>query len=334
MTSLSKYIKYINEFSNKTILVIGDVIADEFIVGKPERLSREAPVLILRHQEKNITPGGGANAANNICSLGGKVKLAGIIGNDESGSILKKVLEDKGINTEGLIKDKDRPTSLKTRIQAGGDEIVKQQVVRIDKLDKSNINGNIEEKLLTYLKENLDVIDGILLSDYGNGLLTNSIKDDIIDISQKKDLFLAVDSRYNLLDYKGATIATPNLEEAGKALDIKLQTQDQVIEAGKELIKKLSLKYLLITQGPDGMTLFTQDQNYVHIPVANFSEVFDVTGAGDTVVGTFLLAFVSGADAVTAMRLANYAAGIVVRKNGVATVTPEELKVEVKENEE
>ena len=330
MTVLSRYI---NNFSNQTILVIGDIIADEFIVGKPERLSREAPVLILRHQEKNITPGGGANAANNVCSLGGKVKLSGIIGNDQSGKILKNVLNEKGIDTEGLIIDNQRPTSLKTRIQAGGGDIVKQQVVRIDKLDKSNINEDIENKLLSDLQDNMDLIDGILLSDYGNGLLTNSIKNDIIRICRENNLFLAVDSRYDLMDYKGATIATPNLEEAGNALNKKLKNQKQVIAAGKELMEKLKLRYLLITQGPDGMTLFTKKEEPVHIPVANFSEVFDVTGAGDTVVSTFLLAFVSGADAVSAMRLANYAAGIVVRKNGVATVNPDELQMEVKENE-
>ncbi|MFW5998613.1 MAG: bifunctional heptose 7-phosphate kinase/heptose 1-phosphate adenyltransferase [bacterium] len=326
-------INYINKFKNQTIIVLGDVIADEFISGKPERLSREAPVLILRHNTRNITPGGAANAANNICSLGGEVKLTGVIGEDEPGQVLKNVLEEKGIDTTGIIKDNNRPTSLKTRILAGGDQIVKQQIVRIDKLDKKDITVNIKNNIIKYLNSLLPEIDGILISDYGNGLLTSSLKKEVIHIGRQNNILVAVDSRYNLTDYFHATIATPNLEEAGNALGYKIKKQEEVIKAGKELVKKLQLKYLLITQGPNGMTLFTKQGNYEHIPVANLSEVFDVTGAGDTVVGTFVLALGVGADPVEAMKLSNYAAGIVVRKSGVAAVTPEELEVEVKNNE-
>ncbi len=314
-------------------MVIGDIIADEFIVGQPERLSREAPVLILRHQGRQILPGGGANAGNNIRSLGGEVRLVGIIGEDHPGHNLKSILEAKKINTEGLIIDKNRPTSLKTRVLAGGDQVVKQQVVRVDHLDTDDINRDLENNLLSYVNQNLDQIDGLLLSDYGNGIFTERVKEELIKMGKEQSKFIAVDSRYDLLGFEGTTIATPNLEEVSYALKEEIEGQSDVIKAGFKLIKKLKSKYLLITQGGEGMTLFTEDGNHTHVPVANYSEVYDVTGAGDTVVGTLILALGAGADPVKAMKLANYAAGIVVRKNGVATVSPRELKEELVVNE-
>lgn len=326
-------IHFINQFNRLNIMVIGDLIADEFIVGKPERLSREAPVLILRQQEKTITPGGGANAANNICSLGGRVKLVGVLGNDDSGQILKRDLLDKGIDVSGVVVDYDRPTTVKSRILAGGEQVVKQQIARVDNLDDSPIKRDIEDGLLSYIRQEIDTVDGLLLSDYGNGVMTDRLKKEIITLAKYKNKFVAVDSRYNLLDYQGATFATPNLEEVSYALDRKVVTQDDVVLGGKELLAKLKLEYLVITQGGEGMTFFTNDGEFQHIPPTNFTEVFDVTGAGDTVVGTLCLAVGSGADIYTAVKLANYAAGIVVRKRGVATTGPEELKEVVLRNE-
>ncbi|MFW6380927.1 MAG: bifunctional heptose 7-phosphate kinase/heptose 1-phosphate adenyltransferase [Bacillota bacterium] len=320
---------YIDRFSQQKIMVIGDIIADKFVVGRPERLSREAPVLILRHQDQQIVPGGGANASNNIRSLGGQVELVGMLGQDETGASLLELLTGAGIGTEGVIVDKHRPTSLKTRILAGGKQVVKQQVVRIDHLDKSSVDPGKETELLSYVEKNLGECDGILISDYGNGLMTDRVRETLLNVAREQGKIVAVDTRYNLLDYRGATIATPNLEEAGYALGRELETQSQVVEAGKNLIKSLELDYLLITQGSRGMTLFREQGDNTHIPVANFSEVFDVTGAGDTVVGTVILALGAGARPLAAVKMANYAAGIVVRKNGVATVTPEELRQEV-----
>ncbi len=329
MNNLVNFIKKINE---QKIMVVGDIIADVFIIGRPERLSREAPVLILQYKEKKILPGGGANAANNINALKAKVKLVGLIGRDKTGLDLKTKLDISGIDTQGIMIDSERSTVVKTRILAGGDQVVKQQVVRIDNLNKSPLKKN-EDKIINYIEKNSSDINAIIVSDYGNGVLTNTIKEYLINLSENSDKLVAVDSRYNLLDYTKVNIVTPNLDEAGTAINKRITTQTEVISAGKELIGKLKSDYLLITQGKDGMTLFAKDSEYKHLPVANLSEVYDVTGAGDTVVGTFVLAICAGATALEAMKLANYAAGIVVRKSGVATVKPEELLQEVLANE-
>jgi len=326
---MDKLIEYIKSFNDKRIMVIGDVIADEFIIGEPERLSREAPVLILKHQSRDISPGGCANAASNICSLGGIVELVGIIGEDEAGRLLSNNLKNRGISTEGMIVCPDRPTSVKTRVIAGGNQIVKQQVIRIDYLDNSPIKAEIEKRILAHLRKRLGKIDGIVLSDYGLGVFSDNLKRKIRDITASYKGPVIVDSRYNLLDFCGVTIATPNLEEASQALGYHLRTQEDVIKGGKELLARLSTTYLLITQGGEGMTVFKNAGDYKHFPVANYSEVYDVTGAGDTVVGVIALALCSGVDIFDAVKLANYAAGIVVRKAGVATVSSAELVKEV-----
>lgn len=330
---MPKLSSYLADFCDTKIMVIGDIIADEFIVGRPERLSREAPVLILRHQGRKILPGGAANAAYNISSLKGNVELVGLVGRDQVGESLKKILKEKNIDIDGITVSNRRPTSLKTRVLAGGEQVVKQQVVRIDHLEKDLISDILVDKIISYVRDNISDLDGILLSDYGNGLFTTKMKDSLIKIGRANDISVAVDSRYNLLDFTGATIATPNLEEAGKAVGRELSSQQSVIKAGKMIINRLKLDNLLITQGSQGMTLFNSDNNYEHIPVADFSEVYDVTGAGDTVVGTLLLGLAAGADILDAVRLANYAAGIVVRKSGVAVVKPDELRKEVIKDE-
>mgnify|MGYP000102448082 CR=1 FL=1 len=330
---MKNFLKYLENFKNTQIMVIGDIIADEFLIGRPERLSREAPVLILRRNNQKILPGGAANAAYNISALEGKIKLAGIIGYDNTGERLKEILINKNIDVSGVFKSKNRPTSLKTRVLAGGDQVVKQQIVRIDHLKNGSISDKLEEKIFNKVKENISETDGILLSDYGNGVLSSNLKNKIINFANKNGVLTAVDSRYNLLNFKGASLATPNLEEAGRAFGKELKNQDEVIKAGKTLIEKLDLEHLLITQGSEGMTLFNKYGDYEHVPVANFSEVYDVTGAGDTVIGTLVLSFAAGASISEAVEIANYAAGIVVRKSGVAVVTPEELKKEVFVNE-
>lgn len=333
---MNKFVNFINKINKQEIMVVGDIIADEFIIGRPERLSREAPVLILHCAEKKILPGGGANAANNIKSLNAGVKLVGIVGNDRAGYDLKTELSKRGIDTDGIIIDNTRSTAVKTRILAGGDQVVKQQVVRIDNINRKAVKKDKkqEEKIIAYIKKNLKTVDAVIISDYGNGVLSKNIKKFLLNLSEKNDKFIALDSRYNLLDYAwGINIATPNLEETGAALNKKLRTDYDVIKAGKELIGKLNSEYLLITRGKDGMTLFTESGDYIHFPVVNLSEVYDVTGAGDTVISVFVLAICTGATAVEAMKMANYAAGIVVRKSGVATVKPAEILQEVQKNE-
>lgn len=325
-------IKYIKKFKAKRIMVLGDLIADKFIIADPERLSREAPVLILKHQKEKVLPGGGANAAANIASLGAEVDLLGVVGEDLAAEALKAELEKRSIICRGVFRDSSRPTAEKTRILAGGEQIVRQQVVRVDKVKSFDISDQLAEKLISYLKENIQKSDAVLFSDYGNGIFNKKTTPEIIKAVQKEDKKSAVDSRYQLNIFKGAVIATPNLEEASEIYGKELKTQADVEKAGLEMRKNLELKYLLITQGGDGMTLFAPGDKIDHIPAANFSEVFDVTGAGDTVVGTLILALAAGAPVEIAIRIANYAAGIVVRKSGVASVSAEELIREVKKN--
>ena len=331
---MQSLISYIDEFSSRKILVLGDLIADEFIEGSPERLSREAPVLILRQQKRKILPGGAANAANNICSLGGNVLTMGLVGDDEPGQTLLKTMNDRGIDVTSVIRDSTRPTTIKTRVLAGGKQVVKQQIVRIDHLDNTELSYKNQEIFFSRFNNMIEDIDGVLLSDYGNGVFSKELVKKIIKKAEENGVFTAVDSRYNLMDFRGVKAATPNLEEAGRIVGDSLVSQNDVVKAGNFILDKMKLEYLLITQGGDGMTLFEKGGSPRHIPVANFSEVYDVTGAGDTVVGTFLLALISGARPMEAVHLSNYAAGIVVRKSGVATVTPLELKKEVLEDEE
>lgn len=324
-------IKYINKFEQQKIMVLGDLIADKFIIADPERLSREAPVLILQHQSEKILPGGGANAAANLASLGAEVDLMGVVGSDLAAQALKEELERRKIMTTGIIKDCERPTAEKTRILAGGEQIVRQQVVRVDKVKSFDLNPKLVKELETYLKAKIEASDAILFSDYGNGIFNSKTTAHFLEAAADK--ISAVDSRYQLEAFKGALIATPNLEEAAAIYGSELANQAEVEKAGLQMRADLDLKYLLITQGGAGMTLFGPNSTVDHIAAANYSEVFDVTGAGDTVVGTLTLALAAGAPVEIAIRIANHAAGIVVRKSGVATVTKTELIKEVKKND-
>ncbi|MBM7623008.1 bifunctional heptose 7-phosphate kinase/heptose 1-phosphate adenyltransferase [Sporohalobacter salinus] len=323
---MGELISYLPKFSQQKILVVGDIIADEFIEGEPERLSREAPVLILNHNNRSILPGGGTNAANNVAALDGQVYLAGVIGNDSLGVQLKDYLAEQSIKTDGLIVDDTRPTSVKTRILAGGGQTVKQQVVRVDKLKKSDIDSEIEDKLLDYIEQVLPQMDAIILSDYGNGVLTPRVKQEVIRLGNEADKIIAVDSRYELMSFENITIATPNKEETEKALGIKLDSKEKIDEAGRRLLEEMEADAILITLGGDGMAIFDRNGLKKHISAVNYTEIFDVTGAGDTVIGTLVLALASEADLVSAMRLANHAAGIVIRKTGVATTSCQELE--------
>jgi rfaE bifunctional protein kinase chain/domain len=330
MNSLQEYLP---KFNGQNILVLGDMIADEFIYGQPERISREAPVLILEEQDSEILPGGGTNAANNVADLGGQVYLAGVIGDDRVGRNLTQQLNQSGIKTEGLMIDNSRPTAVKTRILAGGEETVKQQVVRVDNLETHAISEEIEAKLMSYIEEVISEIDAILLSDYGNGVFTDSLKQKIIKLANNNDKLITVDSRYSLKTFKGVTIATPNREEVEEAVGFELDQPAKIEEAGKKLRQEIEADAMLVTLGGEGMQVFT-DEDSTHIPPSNYAEVYDVTGAGDTVIGTLTLALASGASMVEAMKLSNYAAGIVVRKIGVATTNQEELIVAMEESDQ
>lgn len=324
--------KIISRLGQGRVLVIGDLVIDEMIYGATHRLSREAPVLILRHQRADIILGGGANAAHNVSKLNAKrTTIVGVSGKDYYCSLLMDALQRDGIDTAGLIQDEDRPTSTKTRISGIANHSVTQQIVRIDRESNAPISAKIENQMLDTLTQLAPDFDAMLLSDYGLGVFTPAVIAHCQALAKKHGLILAVDSQQDLSAFQGATVLTPNQPEAEKNVGYDLDTPETVLRAGKDLLEKTNADSVLITRGESGMTLFESQGNpsqpkAVNIPVFNHSEVFDVTGAGDTVVGTLTLALTAGASLLEASILGNLAASIVVKRFGAATTNPQELQ--------
>ena len=306
-------------------MVIGDMIADVYLEGNISRISREAPVLVLEYKTEIVVPGGAANVVHNAATLGGNVYAVGVIGQDSSGEELLRLLQSKSVNIDGFYKESKRPTITKTRVIAGGQATVRQQVVRIDRETKNHLQPETENHLLINIDLYLPKMDAIILSDYGSQSITPAIRTRVIALCRKFNVPCIVDSRYNILDFKGVNIAKQNEAELSAAVGYSIEDDNSLIQAGNELLNHLAADSLLITRGPDGITLFEADGKFQHIPVTNASEVFDVSGAGDTVVATMMLALASKASLVDAARLANYAAGVVIKKLGTATTTQDEL---------
>ena len=315
----------INKLKNINILIIGDMVADVYLKGNISRVSREAPVLVLEHAGEKVVPGGAANVVHNIATLGGQAFAVGLIGNDKAGSGLRDILNDKNVDTTGLIVEENRPTITKTRIIAGGSATVSQQIVRIDQEMKSPILSQTEKNLINILNQVIDKIDAVVLSDYGSGMLSDKIRNFIIESCQEKNIKTIVDSRYDILKFEGVSFVKQNEAEAAKAVGFELTSEDAVVTAGKILLEKLQAEGIIISRGEQGMSLIQDNGEIHHIPVVDKSEVFDVSGAGDTAVAAFILAIASGAKPVEATKIANFAAGIAVRKLGTATVSNEEL---------
>jgi rfaE bifunctional protein kinase chain/domain len=316
----------IANMKNKKIMVIGDMVADSYLEGQISRISREAPVLILEHRGEKVVPGGAANAVHNAATLLGQVYAVGVVGADSAGDLLQQKLQQVAVHTEGLIVDKERPTISKQRIMAGGLATVRQQVVRIDRESKESLSTATEQQLLDYIQSVITTMDVVVISDYGSQTVTEEMKKIIIDLCNDQAIPCMVDSRYAILSYPGITLVKQNESEAAAALAItSWRTAAEFRAAGQELVRRLSVQAVLITQGAEGMTLFEQNGTVTHIPASNRSEVYDVSGAGDTVVVTMMLAIAAGADYPTAAQIANFAAGVVVRKSGTATTNPLEL---------
>ena len=315
-----------NKLKNINILIIGDMVADVYLKGNISRVSREAPVLVLEHAGEKVVPGGAANVVHNIATLGGQAFAVGLIGNDKAGSGLRDILNDKNVETTGLIVEENRPTITKTRIIAGGSATVSQQIVRIDQEMKSPILNQTEESFINILKQVIDKIDAVVLSDYGSGMLSDKIRSFIIESCQEKNIKTIVDSRYDILKFEGVSFVKQNEAEAAKAVGFELTSEDAVVTAGKILLEKLQAEGNIISRGEQGMSLIQDNGEIHHIPVVDKSEVFDVSGAGDTAVAAFILAIASGAKPVEATKIANFAAGIAVRKLGTATVSNKELQ--------
>ncbi len=320
--------KIVEAFPKVTITVLGDLVADEFVYGEISRVSREAPVLILKHRERTVVPGGGANAVNNLADLGVNVLPVGAIGDDEPGRMLVKFFRHKRIPVSGVLKDKTYATVTKTRILAGMAHNSRQQVVRVDREPENPPNRHLTRELFLAAREYLRASDALLVSDYGYGSATPAIVNALRQAGRRKIVLvpLILDSRYRLLEYSGATAATPNEPEVEAALGFRVGNDWQKLaQAGEHIIEKMKLQSLLITRGRDGMVAFEQGQPPVDIPIFGSDQVADVTGAGDTVIAAFSAALAAGATTEEAAQLANYAGGIVVMKRGTATVFREEL---------
>ncbi len=318
--------KIVDAFPKITVTVLGDLVADEFIFGEISRVSREAPVLILKHRERTVVPGGGANAVNNLADLGVNVLPVGVVGDDEPGRLLVKYLRHKRIAVSGILKDKSYSTVTKTRILAGMTHTARQQVVRVDREPQVPPNQHLTRELYLATREYMHASDALLVSDYGYGAATPAIVSTLREKGKLGTVPLVIDSRYRLLQYAGATAATPNEPEVEEALGIRIgQNWEKLVAAGEQVMERMKLQSLLITRGRDGMVAFNHRHKPVDIPIFGSDQVADVTGAGDTVIAAFTAALATGASTEEAAQLANYAGGIVVMKRGTATVSREEL---------
>lgn len=322
----------IQELQDRKIMIIGDMVADVYLEGRISRISREAPVLILEHTTEDVVPGGASNAVHNAATLGGNVYAVGVVGDDFAGQELARILQSKKVNTAGLIVDTSRPTITKTRVMAGGQATVRQQIVRVDKEKKEALSVKIEEEVLQYIINHISGMDAVVISDYGSNTITSSIITKVIHACQEKKIPCMVDSRYNVMEYHGITVVKQNESEAAAAVGYDIVDQATLLSAGQCILENLDAEAVLISRGPDGMSLFEKTGKVTHIPVTNKSEVYDVTGAGDTVVSTMILALAAGASYEDAARLSNFAAGIVVKKPGTATTTPKELRQAIGEH--
>jgi len=320
--------KIIEAFPKVTITVLGDLVSDEFVYGEISRVSREAPVLILKHRERTVVPGGGANAVNNLVELGVNVLPVGAIGDDEAGRLLLKFFRHKRIPVSGVLKDRTYTTVTKTRILAGMTHNTRQQVVRVDREPENAPNRHLTRELFLAAREYLHASDALLVSDYGYGSASPAIVNTLRQSGRRRivNVPLILDSRYRLLEYSGATAATPNEPEVEAALGVRIgQDWQKVVQAGQQVMERMKLQSLLITRGRDGMVAFDQGHAPVDIPIFGSDQVADVTGAGDTVIAVFSAALGAGASTLEAAQLANYAGGIVVMKRGTATASREEL---------
>lgn len=318
-------IQILDKFPARTIAVVGDLIADQFLYGHIARISREAPVLVLHYREFVSLPGGAANAANNLLDLGCRVKVAGAVGRDQAGRELIRTLSRKGADVRLVMKDRSYATPMKTRILAGAHYSSSQQVVRLDRI--SQLDSNIHLPLAE-LRAALRSCHGIILSDYGYGMVVPALVFALKRVAEEKGIPLVVDSRFRMTDFHGVTSITPNISELEEALGLAIGNDPKLLHrAGQQVIRRQKLHSLLVTQGRYGMTLLQPRRAPVHIPVYGSDEVADVTGAGDTVIAVFTLALACGSSSLEAARLANFAGGLVVMKRGTATTTREELRV-------
>ncbi len=317
------------KFKQTKIAVVGDMMLDCYFWGEVKRISPEAPVPIVEIDDEFYRFGGAANCAFNIYKLGGTAFPVGIIGYDNHGSIFNGLIEEAGIASSGIILDDSRPTTAKTRVIASN-----QHIVRIDQEKKNYINGEIEQKILNYVNNIINELDGLILQDYNKGVLTSSLIEKIIDLCNKNNVIITVDPKFtNFFNYKNVTVFKPNRKETEDAFGIRIKSEEEISAAGKNLLEKLNSKYVLLTLGENGIAIFGKNGEEARIPT-KARKVADVSGAGDTVISTLTVALAAGANIFEAAYLANFAGGLVCEELGIVPIEAEKLFSEVEKDNE
>jgi rfaE bifunctional protein kinase chain/domain len=325
MPVLKDYSKILDRFSGLRIVVLGDLMLDEYVFGATTRISREAPVLILKHERTLSLPGGGANPVSNIASLGATALPVGVLGTDRAGETLRDLFKAKGVDTGGIVAEPGRVSPVKVRVLAGDQNTARQQVIRIDHLAEHPMLPATEKSVLAALEARLKGAHGLIVSDYGNGLVTPAVLRFVNSLAKKlPKLVVCVDSRYQLGAYRGVTAMVPNETEAAPAAGLEEFGERDLDRIGKKLLSLTKAKHVLITRGSRGMSLFGGGKRQ-DVAVLGGTQIVDVNGAGDSVAACFTLALAAGATPVMAMQLANAAGGVAVMQSGPASVTREQI---------
>jgi rfaE bifunctional protein kinase chain/domain len=316
----------VSRFAGRRIVVWGDVMLDRYLWGRVDRISPEAPVPVVEIERESHSLGGAGNVAANLRALGAEPVLVGVLGADHDGDLMLESLTARGIGTSRLARDRSRPTTVKTRVIAH-----QQQVVRTDREVRADLNGRVAEGLTAVLEEEIGRAEGLIVSDYGKGVVTAAALQAALAAAARRKLHVSVDPKESHIDaYCGVSILTPNQHEAGGVMGRRILDETSLMEVGRALLERVGSQALLITRGPEGMSLFERGGRYTHLPTVA-REVFDVTGAGDTVVSGVALALAAGADFPTSCYLANHAAGVVIREVGTAACSSEELLASLQE---
>lgn len=327
----SSLVGLIRCFDRQHVVLLGDLVADEYVYGEIARVSREAPVLILKQREKQIVPGGGANAANNLLDLGACVSLVGVLGRDDSGEALARYFEQKGLSMRRVVRPRAYQTPTKSRVLGGHTHWQRQQIVRVDREPAVTPGRELRRRLSLLAARELRDASALLISDYGYGATDAREAEFLGRRGGRRKFLITVDSRYNLRTYKGVTAATPNEPEVEDAFGQRIGTNLEFLRRlVKRLLRQQGFEALVVTRGRDGMVLFEAGREPRHLPIFGSDQVADVTGAGDTVIAAFTLALAAGASFYQAAQLANCAAGLVVMKRGTATVKGRELEEAVR----
>ena len=311
----------LNEFAEKTVLVIGDIMVDEYITGKVKRISPEAPVPVLNYRERSLEAGGASNVAHNIHSLGAKVYIAGTVAKDDAGMWLREHFEKLGIDTHCLIAESNRPTTIKTRYATKG-----QQLLRVDNEITSNITEDTQNAILDFLESNVASIDAVVLSDYKKGVLGDEcFVEKLIEICNENNVLISIDSKSrNIVAFKNASFVKPNNHELEEAVGIHIEDEESLNAAGMKYLSESEAEALIVTRGKDGISVFLPDKDRQDFPAKDVP-IFDVCGAGDTVISTISMGMISGLSIEESVRLANLAAGVVITKVGTVAITTDEL---------